>query len=152
MSLNVWPWPTLGVETRMQADLAEWFGLSPAECRILEALYLRGEWLPHKRLAEIGRCSYNHVKNCMAELRQALNDGSLESSSHYGSRLSEGGKAECGEALRLMAEYVVERMEFVDKAARKGWTNQRIGKVWRYALGRLVRQRGQMSERAWEVA
>jgi len=116
-ALNIWPWRSLGVDTRMQADFVEWFGLSSTEARILEALYLAKGWLTHKQLALISRPgggSVGAVKNHIANIREALDRGGIEQMSGlegtrwYGNRLTERGLTECDAALNSMHGLVGE--------------------------------------------
>lgn len=112
-TLSDWSWPAFGVDTRTQADFVQWFGLSTAQAKILEALYLaNGQWLSHKRLADMARLDApSAAKWNLHHIRNALNkDGiegrneMIEGKTQYGNRLTPKGLAECKQALQLMKE------------------------------------------------
>jgi hypothetical protein len=92
-----------GVETPAAAAFAEWFGIGAIGARILAALHAAGgELLDIHALTEAGRASRPAATAALAQIREALDPGALETRERTRFRLSPRGRAECAAAVTAL--------------------------------------------------
>jgi hypothetical protein len=93
------------VETDLQADIAEWFGLQPAEARILAALYVAGgRERSRDALAVASRSSRKALSVRVYHIRRAMEPEAIDGAAGRGYWLTEVGMAECATAIAEIAK------------------------------------------------
>jgi len=98
-----WRRHAMGVDTDLEADFAEWFGLRPAEARLLATLYLAGgRPCPVDRLADAGKIGPPTVSVRVFHVRSAMEAEAIDSAKGQGYWLTDVGMAECKLAIEAL--------------------------------------------------